>query len=589
MTAISGAFPTANWPPENATAPAGEPTINPRLKSITSGAAAFILLLAPPFSAFAAAETPAAAGTWLSLAPPLLAIFLALAIRQVIPALFAGVWLGAWAINGFTVTGLWSGFLDAFQVYVLNAAADADHVAIILFSLMISGTVGIVSRNGGMQGIVNRIVSWADSARHACLATATMGMAVFFDDYANTLVVGNAMRPVTDSMKVSRAKLAYIVDSTAAPVGCVAFVTTWIGYEVGLIGEAISYIDTLDAEPYLLFLATIPYSFYPLLAIAFVFMVAASGRDFGPMLEAEREALQNGVDRSGNDDSALGDDCEAIEAVADKPRRAMNAVVPILALLLGVVGSLYVTGSAALDGEHAGLRDIVGAADSYKSLMWGSMVGLAVAVTLTMAQRIMSLEQVVDAWYQGVRSLLYAIIILVLAWALGSVTHVLGTAGFLVSILGDALPVQAIPFLVFVIAALTAFATGSSWGSMGILTPLVVPLTWAVMAANGATGPDQMHILYSSIASVLAGSVWGDHCSPISDTTILSSMASGCDHIQHVRTQLPYALLVGAVALFAGSLPVAFGMPWWLGLVIGAALLFTVLRLAGRTAEPEES
>ena len=481
--------------------------------------------------------------------------------------------------------GLWTGFLDAFGVYVLNAAADADHVAIILFSLMISGTVGIVSRNGGMQGIVNRIVTWADSARHACLATATMGMAVFFDDYANTLVVGNAMRPVTDSMKVSRAKLAYIVDSTAAPVACVAFVTTWIGYEVGLIGEAISYIDTLEAEPYLLFLATIPYSFYPLLAIVFVFMVAASGRDFGPMLAAERDAFRNGVDKSGNDDSSLGADCEAVEAVAGKPRRAVNAVVPILALLLGVIGSLYVTGSAALDGAQSGLRDIIGAADSYKSLMWGSMVGLAAAVTLTMAQRIMNLEQIVDAWYQGVRSLLYAIIILVLAWALGSVTHVLGTADFLVSILGDALPVQAVPFLVFVIAALTAFATGSSWGSMGILTPLVVPLTWAVMAANGATGPDQMHILYSSIASVLAGSVWGDHCSPISDTTILSSMASGCDHIQHVRTQLPYALLVGAVALFAGSLPVAFGMPWWLGLVIGTALLFTVLRLAGRTAD----
>lgn len=548
---------------------------------------AFVLVLLLFFSlpAFAAEEVPAAAGTWISLAPPLIAIVLALLLRQVIPALFAGVWLGAWAINGFTLAGLGMGLLDAFQKYILNALANSDHASVILFSLMISGTVGIVSRNGGMQGIVNRIVDWADSARHACLATAGMGMAVFFDDYANTLVVGNTMRPVTDSMRVSRAKLAYIVDSTAAPVACIAFVTTWIGYEVGLIGEAISYIDDLEAEPYLLFLSSIPYSFYPLLAILFVFMVAASGRDFGPMLTAERYAMAHGVNNSDAEVSALGTDCEAIEPVAGKPQRAMNAVIPIVVLLLSVMAGLYVTGKAALEGQEADLRSIIGAAESYKALMWGSMIGMVTAAVMTVGQRIMSLEEVVDAWYKGVRSLIYAMIILVLAWALGGITDVLQTANFLVGILGDTLPVQTVPFLVFIIAAFTAFATGSSWGSMGILTPLVIPLTWAVMQANGYTGPEHMHILYSSIASVLAGSVWGDHCSPISDTTILSSMASGCDHIEHVRTQLPYAFLVGIVALGAGSLPVAYGLPWWLGLLAGGAVLFAILRIFGRTAE----
>lgn len=535
--------------------------------------------------ALAAEEIPAAAGTWVSLAPPLFAIVLALLLRQVIPALFAGVWLGAWAINGFTLAGLGMGLLDAFQKYILGALANSDHASVILFSLMISGTVGIISRNGGMQGIVNRIVDWADSARHACLATAGMGMAVFFDDYANTLVVGNTMRPVTDSMRVSRAKLAYIVDSTAAPVACIAFVTTWIGYEVGLIGEAISYIEDLEAEPYLLFLSSIPYSFYPLLAILFVFMIAASGRDFGPMLTAERYAMVHGVDNNDAEESALGTDCEAIEPVAGKPQRAMNAVVPIVVLLLSVMGGLYVTGKASLEGQEADLRSIIGAAESYKALMWGSMIGMVTAAVMTMGQRIMSLEEVVDAWYKGVRSLVYAMIILILAWALGGITDVLQTANFLVGILGDSLPVQVVPFLVFIIAAFTAFATGSSWGSMGILTPLVIPLTWAVMQANGFTEPEHMHILYSSIASVLAGSVWGDHCSPISDTTILSSMASGCDHIEHVRTQLPYAFLVGIVALGSGSLPVAFGLPWWLGLLAGGTVLFAVLRIFGRTAD----
>ena len=509
---------------------------------------------------------------------------LALTLRQVIPALFMGVWFGAWAINGFTVSGLLNGLLESFQIHILDAVADANHAAVVLFSLMIGGTVGIISRNGGMQGIVNLIVGWADNARRACLATATMGLAIFFDDYANTLVVGNTMRPVTDSMRVSRAKLAYIVDSTAAPVATIAFVTTWIGYQVGLIGEAISYIPDLDAEAYLLFLSTIPYNFYPLLAIAFVFMVAWTGRDFGPMAKAEKNARENGVEDGGHLDSSMAEDCEPIEAVSGKPQRAINAALPILMLVLGVMGGLYVTGKAGVEIDDPGLKDIIGAADSYKSLMWGSLIGMITAAAITLAQRIMSLEEIVNAWYKGLRTMFYAMIILVLAWALGGITEELNTADFLVSVLGDTLPVQLLPFIVFILAAFTAFATGSSWGSMGILVPLVIPLTWAVMKASGFSGPDDMHILYSAIASVLAGSVWGDHCSPISDTTILSSMASGCDHIEHVRTQMPYALLVGAVAIGVGSIPVAFGMPWWLGLLIGAGLLFTILRVFGQAS-----
>jgi Na+/H+ antiporter NhaC len=550
--------------------------------SLRSIATAALLLLALP--AAAQGDTPALAGTWISIIPPLMAIVLALVLKQVIPALFAGIWLGAWAINGFSLAGLWTGLLSSFQKHILNALADVDHASVILFSLMIGGTVGIISRNGGMQGIVNRIVGWADSARRACLATASMGLAVFFDDYANTLVVGNTMRPVTDSMNISRAKLAYIVDSTAAPVSCIALVTTWIGYEVGLIGEAISYIPDLDIEAYLLFLSTIPYSFYPLLAILFVFMVSASERDFGPMLKAEREARANGVSDDGHLESSLAEDCQPIEAVEGKPQRAINAAVPILVLISGVMGGLYITGRNGLEGAEGSLHDIIGAADSYKSLMWGSLLGMMTAVAMTLVQRIMSLEEVVNAWYTGMRAMVYAMIILVLAWALGGITDELETAGFLVSILGDTLAVQLVPFLVFIIAAFTAFATGSSWGSMGILVPLVVPLTWAVMQANGYSEPQHMHILYSSIASVLAGSVWGDHCSPISDTTILSSMASGCDHIEHVRTQIPYALAVGIVALGAGSIPVAYGLPWWLGMALGATILYLLLRFIGKRA-----
>ena len=539
--------------------------------------------------AHAQETAPATAGSWISVLPPLLTIVVALAIKRVVPALFLGIWMGAWAINDFGFWGLWKGMLETFQVFVANALADSDHAAIVLFSMMVGGMVGIISRNGGMQGIVNHIVKWADSARHACTATASLGIAIFFDDYANTLVVGNTMRPVTDSMRVSREKLAYIVDSTAAPVACIAVVTTWIGYEVGLIGDSLKNMDGLDTEAYLLFLNTIPYSFYPIMAIAFVYMVSISGRDYGPMLEAERRAQQQGLN---NDAPVSGstEESEVIPPVKGKPQRAFNAYIPIAVMVIGVLAGLYATGKAAIvDNPDPTLKDIIGNANSYTALMWASLGSMMTAAFLSVAQKILSLEQVVNAWFKGVRAMLMAMIILVLAWSLGEVTDILKTADFLVGILGDTLPSFVLPALVFILAAATAFATGSSWGAMGILFPLAMPLTWAVMVAQGQSGPEHMHILYSAISAILAGAVWGDHCSPISDTTILSSLASGCDHIEHVRTQLPYATTVGAVAILFGSIMTALGSPWWLGMSLGLIVLWLILRFYGKPSQLETS
>jgi len=540
------------------------------------------ILLFSTIAVAAETEPPPSAGSWISILPPLLTIAVALALKRVVPALFLGIWMGAWAINDFGFVGIWTGLLDTFQVFVTNALSNPDHTAIVLFSMMVGGMVGIISRNGGMQGIVNHIVKWADSARHACLATAALGLAIFFDDYANTLVVGNTMRPVTDSMRVSRAKLAYIVDSTAAPVAAIAVVTTWIGYEIGLIGDSISKMPGLDTEAYLLFLNTIPYSFYPILAIVFVFMVAASGRDFGPMLAAERRAQQHGAE---DPVASQGSDQETddLKPVAGKPQRAFNAYIPVLVMVLGVLAGLYVTGKQAVtDIADPTLQDIIGNANSYTALMWASLSSMMAAALLSLGQRIMDLEEIVNAWFHGVRAMLMAMIILILAWSLGEVTDILKTADFLVSILGDSIPTFILPALVFVLAAATAFATGSSWGAMGILFPLAMPLTWAVMIAQGQTGPEDMHILYSAVSAILAGSVWGDHCSPISDTTILSSLASGCDHIEHVRTQLPYALTVGVVALLPGSILTSLGAPWWLGMSLGLVILWLILRFYGK-------
>jgi len=530
----------------------------------------------------AADDMPTAAGSWVSILPPLLTIAVALAIKRVIPALFLGVWVGAWLINGFGIMGLWTGLLDSFQVFVAGALSDPDHAAIVLFSLMVGGMVGIITRNGGMQGIVNHIVEWADSARHACVATAALGVAIFFDDYTNTLVVGNTMRPVTDSMRVSRAKLAYIVDSTAAPVACIAVVTTWIGYEIGLIGDSLSKMKGLDTEAYLLFLNTIPYSFYPIMAIVFVFLVAYTGRDFGPMLQSELRATKYG---SVDPDLKIDKHQETrdLSPVDDKPHRAFNAYIPVLVMIVGVVAGLYVTGRQAIvDVPDPSLKDIIGNADSYKALMWASLCSMLSAALLSVSQRILDLQQVVNAWFDGLSSMLMAMIILLLAWSLGSITDTLKTAEFLTTVLGDAIPTFIMPTIVFVLAAIAAFATGSSWGAMGILFPLVMPLTWAVMNSQGQAGPDDMHILYSSVSAILAGAVWGDHCSPISDTTIMSSLASGCDHIEHVRTQMPYAITVGAVAVLFGSLLTALGPPWWVGMIIGLLVLWLILRFYGK-------
>jgi Na+/H+ antiporter NhaC len=251
---------------------------------------------------------------------------------------------------------------------------------------------------------------------------------------------------------------------------------------------------------------------------------------------------------------------------------------------LGTFAGIYVTGVAG-SGPDASLRDIIGNGDSYTAMIWASLLAVIVAVVMTLAQNILSLVEIVDAWYAGVRSMLLAIIILVLAWTLSGVNEVLHTGDFLVSVLGETLSPALIPALVFVLSAFTAFATGSSWGVMGIMMPLVLPLTWAVMAANDMTGPDHMHILYASVAAVMAGAVWGDHCSPISDTTILSSLASGCDHIDHVRTQLPYAIAVGAVAVVVATLPAGYGAPWWIVLPLAAVVLLLGLRYLGQPVE----
>lgn len=531
-------------------------------------------------------ETRAIPG-WLSILPPLIAIGLALAFKRVLPALFLGIWVGAWIAVGLSFSGLWQGLLDSFGTYVLVATANESHVSIILFSLMIGGMVGIIRKNGGTHGIVNALTGWASSPERGQIATYILGIAIFFDDYANTLIVGNTMRSITDKLRISREKLAYIVDSTSAPVASLALVTTWIGFEVGLINDALSTIGGLQLSGYGVFLESILYRFYPWLALFFVFAIAVTDLEFGPMWKAEHRARTTGAvidtDAQVDEAAAAGEELAPKEG---KPVRAMNAIIPVAVLVLGVLYFLYTTGLEAA-GTNASIREIIGSADSYKALMWGSILSVIVAAVMSMAQRILTLEETVEAWYAGLKSMLFAMIVLVLAWALSSTTEVLHTAEFLGSVLSEALPPGLVPTIIFILSALIAFSTGTSWGTMGILMPLTVPLMWQVMLANNIADPDHYYLLYNAVSTVLAGAVFGDHCSPISDTTILSSMASGCDHIAHVNTQLPYALTVAAVAIVVGTIPTGFGFPWWISMILSLVLLVGLLRFFGKPVDAD--
>ena len=513
---------------------------------------------------------------WVSVLPAVLAIAIALTLRNVIPALLLGLWVGATALQSFTLQGAGRGLLDSFQVFVTSAIADFDRASIILFTMMIGGMVGIITRNGGMASIVKSIVSRAKTAVGGQVAVWLMGLMIFFDDYSNTLVVGNTARSLTDHLKVSREKLAYIVDSTAAPVACIALITTWIGYQIGLVDQALGSIPDLQhVQAYSVFIHSIPYSFYPILAIVFVLMIASSGLDFGPMYKAEKRARNGSVKpETGEALPAIhGDELEPKDKI---PLRAVNAFVPIITLVVALMVSLFVL------GEGDTLVSILETTSPYQAMMYSSFVGVLVAATMSIGQRILSVHETVDAWYGGLRATLFGMIILVLAWSLSDLTATLNTASYLVTLLADSLPVALIPAIVFILAAITAFTTGTSWGTMAILMPLVIPLSWAVMGVNGIADAGGMHILYSSVACCLAGAVWGDHCSPISDTTVLSSVASGCDHIEHVRTQLPYALLVGVVALALGTIPGGFGMPPWISIVLGIGVLWGILKFFGR-------
>ena len=515
-----------------------------------------------------------------SVLPPLLAILLALAFRQVVIALVAGTWLGAVFLMDYNVLG---GFYKVADYFVVNAITDPSKAQIIVFTMMFGGMVGVITQNGGARGIADVITRFASTPRRGQIACVTTSFVLFFDDLANVLVRGNLMRPITDRLRISREKLAFFVDVGAATVASSFFISTWIGYEVGLIDQGLKIINS-ELNAYTVFLQTIPYLFYPITALILAFLIAITGRDFGPMWEAERRCREEG--KPMRDGAVPATDlAEGSDLNEDVPARWINGALPIISILAVGIFGLYMTGSNALDAQGVtgyGIGDIVGAADSYKALLWASLTGCVVAIMLSVLQGILTVQTAIEAWIKGLKSMMLAIIILILAWSIGSVTEELHTANYLVEMLRDVLSPYWLPALTFIISALVAFSTGTSWATMAIVMPLVIPLSHTLGVDLNLPAAETHHLLLGVISSVLSGSVFGDHCSPISDTTILSSMASSCDHIDHVRTQLPYALLAAVGGVLIGDIPTAYGFSPWFSIALSSVVMFLVLMLFGK-------
>jgi len=646
---------------------------------------------------------------WLSLLPPVAAILLAITTRRVVASLLGGVFMGAFILAAANASGNaaalaatpFTAVSQTVSVFLWPVLVSESKLYVAAFTLLMGAMVGIVNHAGGMRGLVDVVAQWANNRRRGQLTVWVLGLLIFFDDYANTILLGGTLRPLCDRLKISREKLAYLIDSTAAPVAGLALVSTWVAAEIEFVKNGIDKLPGgVDWNAYDLFVASIPYRFYVWLALILVAIIGWLNRDFGPMLTAERNAQQRD---GGLPQHAAGSVLEHSPAEAGATPRWWNAVAPVLLTVGVILWLLYTTGLAAAEADGVTSpqwQDIFGYANTNASLLWGALLGAVAAGGLALVQRILSVDQVLRAAGKGAGLMLPALAILWFASALSSMTgnsasdadssqkqlsvaraaavlavmehnhtppaaqvaylleaeipasdiavaladsgktpqqiltalaasklprkqllqaaakidappaevlaalaahgvkldsvprtyqhrgYRLYTGAYLGSLLDQRLPPALLPTIVFLLAAAVAFATGSSWGTMGIVMPLVIPLVYSALAGGGA--PSQYDpLLLGSIGSVLAGAIFGDHCSPISDTTVLSSQASGCDHVAHVRTQLPYAALAGVVAVVCGTLPLGYGAPVWILLPAGCGVMLAFVWLSGTRTDTQ--
>ncbi|WP_101772841.1 Na+/H+ antiporter NhaC family protein [Peptostreptococcus faecalis] len=531
----------------------------------------------------------------ITIIPPLLAILLAFITKNVVISLFFGVMSGCFILqvgNGENIlSGIVLSFLD-FISRALHSLADPWNAGIILQVLCIGGVINLVGKMGGAKAIAEALAKRARSSKGAQIISWLLGLIVFFDDYANSLIVGPIMRPVFDKMNISRERLSFVIDATAAPIAGLAIISTWIGLEVGLIHNAFNSIG-VEMDAFGVFLKTIPFRFYNILILAFIVISTIMMREFGPMRKAEYIAR-----RKENITSELDQGIEELDDMAPKEGVELcvwNAIIPIGVLIVSALVAFYYSGySTIMGGDKSELinllksqpfsfdaiRECFSASDASVALFQSALFASIVAILMAKIRKIYTISESIEVWIDGMKTLMITGVILILAWSLSAVIKEVGTASFLIKYLSSAIPKFLLPSIIFILGAIISFSTGTAYGTMGILMPLAIPLAYSI-------SPDTGYVV-ASTSAVLSGAVFGDHCSPISDTTILSSMGSGCDLMAHVKTQMPYAIFTAVITILFGYIPVGLGLPIYFALPLALLSIAIGIRIIGKRTDVDD-
>ncbi|MDH5693690.1 MAG: hypothetical protein OEZ47_11355 [Gammaproteobacteria bacterium] len=523
------------------------------------------------------------AGDWFSVVPAVVTIVMAIVTHRLLLSL----------ISGIVLTGLILPFVPTHEggfaialYYPFKAVAgvvfDWWSIKVAAFVVLILMMISVAIVGGGLRGIALYLERFAKDAKSSQLVTAVLGIIIFIDDYANTMIVGSAMRPLTDRHRVSREKLAFLVDATSAPIAGLAVVSTWIAFEVALFQQVSDDLQ-LGLSGYNLFFDAVVYRFYCLFLLLFVFLNILTQRDFGFMYSAQFRAATTGELVDPQSGAITSNEFESIHSEADVQARIRTALVPFIVLIGFFVCGLWISGgglalmkqSVTAFLELVSWRQVLGKSDNSTVLLIATSSSLLTALYFAKSAGAKT-DTLMQAMRTGLKSSLLPISILFLAWALKNGFSDLKLGAYLVHTVGDVLSVAWFPALVFITAALVSFGTGTSWGTMSLLIPIALPLAYSL--DQGQYGL----IMILSIAAVLDGAIFGDHCSPVSDTTIMSSIASSCDHLDHVKTQLPYALFTGFLAVCCAYLPIALGVPYYAAWILALVLMLATLYLLGK-------
>ena len=485
-------------------------------------------------------------GTWWSLVPPLLAIVLALVTKEVYSSLFIGVAMGALLYTGFHP---WNAFVALFDIM-----KNSMNLNILIFDVLLGMIIVLMSKSGGSAAYGKWAGTKIKSKKSAMLATTGLGVLIFVDDYFNCLTVGSVMRPVTDRFKVSRAKLAYIIDATAAPVCIIAPISSWAA-------AVNSYVpEDAGISGFQLFLRTIPYNLYAILTLLMVFTIILTGLDFGLMKKHEKNAANGDLFTSG------GEEFDQVkEEEISSNGKVIDLVLPVLVLIVTAIGAMIYTGFLG------GATDVVTAfagCDAETSLIFATLITVMFMLVLYLPRKVITFKGFMDSFVEGFKMMIPAIGILIFAWSLKGMGDALEIASFVEKLVGsNASASVLLPAILFLVAIFLSFSTGTSWGTFAILVPIAIAMF---------PGTDNMQMMIIAVASVLSGAVCGDHVSPISDTTVMSSAGAQSNHINHVTTQMQYAVVVAVVSAI-GYVIAGFVHIWWLVLGISAILLLVVL------------